>query len=90
MQAPGQKTFQPQVYSPLTGEHVKNILFTVFGGILTGGMTIGLLTVAVLQMVMGISSGSPMLLCWQVRLWAAGFWRAAAADCAGLAVSENM
>lgn len=61
VQAPGQKTFQPQVYSPLTGEHVKNILFTVFGGILTGGMTIGLLTVAVLQMVMGISSGSPML-----------------------------
>ena len=61
VQAPGQKTFQPQVYSPLTGEHVKNILFTVFGGILTGGMTIGLLTVAVLQMVMGVSSGSPML-----------------------------
>lgn len=58
----GPKTFQPQVYSPLTGERVKNILFTVFGGILTGGMSIGLLTVAALQMVMGISSSGPMLL----------------------------
>lgn len=50
-----------QMYGTLTGERVKSILMTVFGGILTGSMAVGFLTVAVLQTALGMSSGGPML-----------------------------
>lgn len=50
---------KPELYRSLTGQKVKNILYTVFGGILTGGMAIGLLTVSVFQLVFGFESLIP-------------------------------
>lgn len=47
---------RPDIYRPLTGEKVKNILYTVFGGILTGTMSVSLLTVVALQALIETSS----------------------------------
>lgn len=47
---------RPELYRPLRGEKIKNILFTVFGGVLTGTMTVSLLTVVALQMMIQSSS----------------------------------
>ncbi|MDO4307570.1 MAG: 5-bromo-4-chloroindolyl phosphate hydrolysis family protein [Eubacteriales bacterium] len=44
---------KPELYRNLTGQKVKNILYTVFGGILTGGMAVGFLTVAAFQAILG-------------------------------------
>lgn len=44
---------QTNLYGQLTGERVKRILMTVFGGILTGSMGIGLLVVLILQAFVG-------------------------------------
>ncbi|MDO4339778.1 MAG: 5-bromo-4-chloroindolyl phosphate hydrolysis family protein [Eubacteriales bacterium] len=41
------------LYGQLTGERVKRILMTVFGGVLTGSMGIGLLVVLILQAFVG-------------------------------------
>ena len=43
----------PELYGNTGGEKVKDILLIVFGGILSGSMAIGLLTVQILQAVMG-------------------------------------
>lgn len=43
----------PELYGNIGGEKVKDILLIVFGGILSGSMAIGLLTVQILQAVMG-------------------------------------
>lgn len=43
----------PELYGSTSGEKVKDILLIVFGGILSGSMAIGLLTVQILQAVMG-------------------------------------
>lgn len=53
---------KPELYRGLTGQKVKNILFTVFGGILTGGMAVGLLTVSVTQLVFGFDSMVPSMI----------------------------
>lgn len=50
---------RPELYRSLTGQKVKNILYTVFGGILTGGMAIGLLTFSTFQLILGISNFIP-------------------------------
>lgn len=50
---------KPELYRSLTGQKVKNILYTVFGGILTGGMAVGFLTVSLVQLVMGNMSFVP-------------------------------
>lgn len=51
---------RPEVYRALTGEQVKNILFTVFGGIVTGGMSIAFLVVLIIQAAMGFTSIPPL------------------------------
>ena len=43
----------PELYGNTGGEKVKDILLIVFGGIISGSMAIGLLTVQILQAVMG-------------------------------------
>ena len=43
----------PELYGNIGGEKVKDILLIVFGGIISGSMAIGLLTVQILQAVMG-------------------------------------
>ena len=43
----------PELYGNTGGEQVKDILLIVFGGIISGSMAIGLLTVQILQAVMG-------------------------------------
>ena len=43
----------PELYGNTGGEKVKNILLIVLGGILSGSMAMGLLTVQILQAVMG-------------------------------------
>ena len=43
----------PELYGNTGGEKVKDILLIVFGGILSGSMAMGLLTVQILQAVMG-------------------------------------
>ena len=43
----------PELYGNTGGEKVKDILLIVFGGILSGSMALGLLTVQILQAVMG-------------------------------------
>ena len=43
----------PELYGNIGGERVKDILLVVFGGILSGSMAMGLLTVQILQAVMG-------------------------------------
>ena len=43
----------PELYGSTGGEKVKDILLVVFGGILSGTMAMGLLTVQILQAVMG-------------------------------------
>ena len=43
----------PELYGNAGGEKVKDILLIVFGGIISGSMAIGLLTVQILQAVMG-------------------------------------
>ena len=43
----------PELHGNTGGEKVKDILLIVFGGILSGSMAIGLLTVQILQAVMG-------------------------------------
>ena len=43
----------PELYGNTGGEIVKDILLIVFGGIISGSMAIGLLTVQILQAVMG-------------------------------------
>ena len=43
----------PALYGNTGGEKVKDILLIVFGGIISGSMAIGLLTVQILQAVMG-------------------------------------
>ena len=43
----------PELYGHTGGEKVKDILLIVFGGIISGSMAIGLLTVQILQAVMG-------------------------------------
>ena len=44
---------RPELYRSLTGQKVKNILYTVFGGILTGGMAVGVLTASAIQIMIG-------------------------------------
>ena len=46
----------PELYGNTGGEKVKDILLIVFGGIISGSMAIGLLTVQILQAVMGHGS----------------------------------
>lgn len=46
---------QPNLYAYLTGEKVKRVLQTVFGGILAGSMGLGLLVVLVLEVFLKIS-----------------------------------
>ena len=43
----------PELYGNTGGEKVKDILLIVFGGLLSGSMAIGLLTVQILQAVIG-------------------------------------
>ena len=43
----------PELYGNTGGERVKDILLIVFGGLLSGSMAIGLLTVQILQAVIG-------------------------------------
>ncbi|MGN8630002.1 5-bromo-4-chloroindolyl phosphate hydrolysis family protein [Blautia sp. HCP3S3_G3] len=50
---------KPELYRSLTGQKLKNILYTVFGGILTGGMTVGFLTVSLFQLAMGSANFGP-------------------------------
>lgn len=50
---------KPELYRSLTGQKVKNILYTVFGGILTGGMVVGCLTVSAFQIIFG--SANPVV-----------------------------
>lgn len=65
--APAQQSHQilepwearPELYRSLAGPKVKNILYTVFGGILTGGMAVGFLTLTVFQLILGSSSLIP-------------------------------
>lgn len=50
---------RPELYRSLTGQKVKNILYTVFGGILTGGMAVGLLTFSTFQLILGSTNFIP-------------------------------
>lgn len=50
---------RPELYKSLTGQKVKHILWTVFGGILTGGMVVGFLTLTVFQLLLGSSNLIP-------------------------------
>ncbi len=50
---------RPELYKSLTGQKVKHILCTVFGGILTGGMVVGFLTLTVFQLLLGSSNLIP-------------------------------
>ena len=50
---------KPELYRSLTGQKVKNILYTVFGGILTGGMAVGLLTFSIAHFGFGFGSIVP-------------------------------
>lgn len=55
----------PELYGNIRGERVKDIILVVFGGILSGSMAMGLLTVQILQAVLGhgaISSTAVTLL----------------------------
>ena len=49
----------PELYGNIRGERVKDILLVVFGGILSGSMAMGLLTVQILQVVLGHGGISP-------------------------------
>lgn len=49
----------PELYGNIRGERVKDILLVVFGGILSGSMAMGLLTVQILQAVIGHGGISP-------------------------------
>lgn len=48
-----EQEMHPELYGNTGGEKVKDILLIVFGGILSGSMAMGLLTVQILQAVMG-------------------------------------
>ncbi len=50
---------RPELYRSLNAPKVKNILYTVFGGILTGGMAVGFLTLTVFQLLVGSSNLIP-------------------------------
>ena len=52
---------KPQLYRSLTGQKVKNIMYTVFGGVLLGGMAVGFLTVSVVQLLVGSGNFAPGL-----------------------------
>lgn len=53
---PQQRQLPENLYARLNGQQVKNILLVIFGGILTGGMGLGLITVQLLQFL--LESGS--------------------------------
>lgn len=54
----------PAVYAQLGGDRVKSILKVVFGGVLTGGMAVGMLSVSIISLVMGkvAAAGVPLLM----------------------------
>lgn len=52
----------PAVYAQLGGDRIKSILKIVFGGVITGGMAVGILSVSIMSLIFGGGGSVPVLM----------------------------